>query len=220
MIDKVLIAEDHQSATISIQKTLDDLGIRDADYVYYCDDALSRIKTASQLQHPYDLLITDLYFEDDGRAQSIPGGIELIAAARQLQPELKVLVFSAESKPAVLELLFNTHTVDGYVRKARNDAKELYHAITELAKHQRYLPRHLSQLIKQMNSYNFADRDIAIISALANGIPQNKIPGHLEKQNIKLGLSSVEKRLAQIKSALEFSKNEQLVAYCKDMGII
>ncbi len=221
MIDKVLIAEDHESASISIQKTLEDLGINQADYVYYCDDALSKIRTASQQQHPYDLLITDLYFEDDGRVQSIPGGIELIAAARQLQPELKVLVFSAENKPTVLETLFDTHQVDGYVRKARNDAKELNLAITEITQNRRYLPRHTSQLIKQKNSHAFTDRDIAIISLLASGISQKNIPDHLKQQNIvPFKLSSVEKRLKLIKTTLEFSKNEQLVVFCKDMGII
>jgi two-component system, NarL family, captular synthesis response regulator RcsB len=220
MIEKVLIAEDHQSATISVQKTLEDLGIADPDYVYYCDDALSKIKTCKQQNQSYDLLITDLYFEDDGQPQHLNNGLDLIAAARQVQPELKVLVFSAENKPAVLELLFNTHHVDGYVRKARNDAKELLLAITEISHNRRYLPRHISQLIKQKNSYNFTERDVAIIWALANGIPQKNIPEHLEKQNMKWGLSSVEKRLNEIKTTLEFTKNEQLVAFCKDMGII
>lgn len=221
MIEKVLIAEDHESATISIQKTLGDLCIAQTDYVYYCDDALSKIKTGIQQNQPYDLLITDLYFEEDGQMQQLTGGMELIVAARLLQPDLKILVFSAENKPATLELLFNTHHVDGYVRKARHDAKELHLAITEISDNRRYLPRHISQLIKQKNSHDFTTRDIAIISMLANGISQKSIPVHLEQQNLApYGLSSIEKRLNLIKSTLDFSKNEQLVAFCKDMGII
>ena len=69
MIKKVLIAEDHESANISVQKTLDEMGILDPDYVYYCDDALVRVQKAMEAGEPYDLLITDLYFDTEiGRA--------------------------------------------------------------------------------------------------------------------------------------------------------
>lgn len=221
MIDSVLIAEDHESANISIQKTLEELGIPQADYVFYCDDAIAKIKTAIQLKKPYDLLITDLHFEEDAKLQQLAGGMELIRAARAVQPGLKILVFTAENRPAILETLLNDHQIDGYVRKARNDSKELHLAITELKRNNRHFPRNVLQLIKQKNSYNFSEFDITIISLLANGVPQKNIPAYLEERKIRpSGLSSIEKRLNHIKSVLDFSKNEQLVAFCKDMGII
>ena len=221
MIKKILIAEDHESANISLQKTLEELGIRDIDYVYYCDDAFLRIQKAKQHNLSYDLLITDLYFEEDNRVQELAGGIDLIMAARAIQPDLKILVFSAESKPAVIESLFNQHEIDGFVRKARNDAKDLKTAINQIAVNQRYFPRQLVQLVKQKNAYEFTDFDIMIVSLLAKGMLQKDIPAYLQLHNIRpSGLSSVEKRLNQIKDVLEFTKNEQLVAYCKDMGII
>jgi len=221
MIDKVLIAEDHESANISIQKTLADLGIVNTDYVYYCDDALSKIRTAKQFNKPYDLLITDLYFDADDQVQQIVDGIGLIAAARELQPEIKVLVFSAENKPLILERLLNEFQVDGYVRKARNDARELRNAIEQLCHNRQYLPRVVSDLVKHKDSHQFSEFDITIISLLANGVAQKNIPEHLERRQIRpSGLSSVEKRLNHIKQVLELTKNEQLVAFCKDMGII
>jgi two-component system capsular synthesis response regulator RcsB len=221
MIKKVLIAEDHESTNISIQKTLEELKIIDTDYVYYCDDALTRIQIAKQKKQPYDLLITDLYFDEDHRVQQIPGGAELIAAARQAQPDLKVLVFSAEGKPTVIEALFKNQEIDGYVRKARNDARELRQAIEDISHHQRYFPWPLVQLIKQKNAHEFTEFDIAIISLMAKGMRQKDIPTHLQQEQIyPSSLSSVEKRLNHIKEALNFSNNEQLVAYCKDMGVV
>lgn len=221
MIEKVLIAEDQESANISVQKTLEELGITNIDYVFYCDDALAKIEHAQQIKLPYDLLITDLYFEEDVRAQKIAGGAALIVAAREVQEDLKVLVFSAENKAAIIESLYNKQSIDGYVRKARNDAKELRSAITQLAQNQQYFPRPISQLISQKNSYEFSDFDVAIISLLAQGISQKNIPFHLKEKQIQpSGLSSVEKRLNRIKDVLEISKNEQLIAFCKDMGII
>jgi two-component system capsular synthesis response regulator RcsB len=221
MIRKVLIAEDHESVNISLQKTLNELDIVDVDVVYYCDDALQKIEKNNQGRASYDLLITDLYFESDHRAQHINGGTALIAAAKMVQPDLKILVFTAEGKPAVIDLLFNTLEIDGYVRKARHDAQELKTAILQISHNQRYIPRQLITIMRQQHSYHFTEYDITIISLLADGVLQKNIPSYLLQNNIRpSGLSSVEKRLNHIRETLQLYKNEQLVIFCKDMGII
>lgn len=221
MIKKVLIAEDHESANISVQRTLEELLINDVAYAYYCDDAMSKIESAVKAGNSFDLLITDLYFEPDGHEQELAGGMELIAAAREIQPDLKILVFSAENKPAIIDLLYSQYEIDGFVRKARNDARELKEAIGEITRHRQYFPRHIKQVIDKKNAYAFSEFDITIITLLAQGTLQKDIPAYLYRERIKpSGLSSVEKRLNQMKEALGFSKNEQLVAYCKDLGVI
>ncbi|HWW37902.1 response regulator [Pedobacter sp.] len=221
MFERVLIAEDHESSNISVRKTLEDLGIEIAHYVFYCDDALTWIQKARQNDEPYDLLITDLSFEEDHNKQRITGGTELIKAVRQAQPNLKILVFSAENKAAVIDALYDELGINAYVRKARNDAQELKLAINTIYKSSKYISANLRQNIKAKNAYEFADVDIAIISLLSQGIPQKNIPFHLQEKGISpSGLSSVEKRLNLMREALEFSKNEQLVVYCKDFGLI
>lgn len=221
MINKVLIAEDHESANISVQKTLEELKIAHTDYVYYCDDALIKIQKAKQTEDSYDLLITDLYFEKDHREQHLSNGTALIEAVRNVQPELKILVFSAESKPAIIDDLFHKQQIDGYVRKARGDAKELKTAIHCIAGNQRYLPRTFVQQTKQKNAHEFSEFDITILSLMIEGKRQQEISEHLKKNNMQpAGLSSIEKRLNLIKDALSFSTNEQLIAYCVKMGIV
>lgn len=221
MITKVLIAEDHESANISVQRTLEELAINDISYAYYCDDALTKIVNAVKSGNPFDLLVTDLYFEPDGNKQVLPGGTELITAARASQSGLKILVFSAENRPLVIERLYKECDIDGFVRKARNDARELKEAIGEISRYRKYFPRHIGQLINMKNAYSFSDLDIIIITLLAQGMLQKDIPAHLQRNGIKpSGLSSIEKRLNQMKDALGFTKNEQLVAYCKDLGAL
>ncbi|KIO78253.1 transcriptional regulator [Pedobacter lusitanus] len=221
MFKKILIAEDHESSNISVQKTLADLGILDAHYVFYCDDALARIQKALNTNDPYDLLLTDLSFEEDHNKQKISGGTALINAVRNLQPDLKIIVFSAENKPAVIDTLFKDLAINAYVRKARNDAKDLKRAIDIISKGGKYISVDLKQTIKEKNSYELTDYDITIISLLSGGVKQKEIPVYLQQNNIKpSGLSSVEKRFNLIKEVLGFSNNEQLIAYCKDMGII
>lgn len=221
MIDKVIIAEDQESANLSVQKTMEELRIKQIDYAFYCDDALNKIQLARQSGQPYDLLITDLYFEDDGTFQKIGGGFDLIQSVREVQPGIMILIFSSENRPATVDMLFKNYEIDGYVRKARNDAQELKSALHALSKRQQYYPRSLAQLVKRANTYEFTEFDINIIRLLSQGYQQNEIPGYLQQHNIKpSSLSTIEKRLNQIREELEFSKNEQLVLFCKDAGIL
>jgi len=221
MIDKVIIAEDQESANLSVQRTMEELQIVQSDYVYYCDDALNKILAAKQNGRPYDLLITDLYFEDDGTFQKIGGGFDLIRSAREVQPEIMIIVFSTESRPATIDMLYTNYEIDGYVRKARHDVKELKSAFEALSKHQRYYPRALAQQVKESNTYEFTEFDINIVRLLSQGYHQKEIAEYLRIQEVKpSSLSSIEKRLNQIREELGFSKNEQLVLFCKDAGIL
>lgn len=221
MFKKVLVAEDHESANISIRKTLVELGVHQTDYVFYCDDALARIKKALNENEPYDLLVTDLSFEEDHIPQNIIGGAALVNAAKELQQNLKTLVFSAENKPTFINILFKESGINGYVRKARNDAQELKEAISEIYRNKKYLSVSLRQVVKEKNSHEFTTFDVTVISLLAQGKQQKNIPAYLEQKNIKpSGLSSIEKRLNTIKEVLSLASNEQLIAFCKDMGVI
>ncbi|RAJ83151.1 DNA-binding NarL/FixJ family response regulator [Chitinophaga dinghuensis] len=221
MINKVLVVEDHESVNVSLQRTLTELGIVEVDHAYYCDEAHRKVNVALQRGQSYDLLITDLSFDDDGSEQKITDGESLIPAVRNVQPDLKIIVFSAKNNPAVIKKLIEKHAIDGYVLKGRNDAKELLTAITEVSRNQLYFPRSFQQMMKQNNAFDFTDFDLAIIRLLAEGVPQKDIPAHLQKNNFRpSSLSSVEKRLNKMREELNCTKNEQLIASCKDIGIL
>lgn len=221
MFKKILIAEDHESSSISVQKTLEELSIPNVDYVYYCDDALAKVQKSIRENEPYDLLITDLSYEEDHHPQNIKDGKELIDEIRKIQPSLKVIVFSSEHKSGIIDSLFTESKINGYVRKARNDSKELKKAIASVYDNENYLSLDLKQDVKKLNSYEFSEYDITLVSLLSQGVLQKNIPVYLQNNNIKPNsLSSVEKKLNNLKEALEITSNEQLVAFCKDLGII
>lgn len=221
MIKRVLIAEDYESSNISIQKTLDSLNIKSYEYVYYCDDALSRIKKSIAEGNPYDLLVTDISFDEDHNKQQLKNGEELIEATKILQPKLKVIVFSAENKPANIKRFFDHLKIDGFVRKGRNDAKELQVAFNAVNNNQSYLAADIKKLLQNKNSFDFTDLDIQIINFLSIGKKQKDIPAELEKLGIKPNsLRTIEKRLELMKQCLEFNTNEQLIVFAIDLGII
>lgn len=221
MFKKILIAEDHESSSISVQKTLEDLTISNTDYVYYCDDALAKIQKSIRENDLYDLLITDLSFEEDHNIQHLKDGKELIKTVRELHPSLKVIVFSAEHRSGIIDSLFNEYKINGFVRKARNDSKELKKAIASTYVNENYLSLDLKQEVKKLNNYEFSNYDITLVSLLSQGVLQKNIPVYLQNNDIKPNsLSSVEKKLNSMKEDLQITSNEQLVAFCKDLGII
>ncbi|KLT64789.1 response regulator transcription factor [Pedobacter sp. BMA] len=223
MLQKVLIAEDYESSNISVQKALEDLGISHdiKNQVYYCDDALARIKKAMSEGNPYDLLITDLSFDDDHTKQIITTGNALIKAAKDVQPDLKILVFSVENRLSVAQHLFKECDIDAYVPKGRRDSQDLKLAIETISKGGRYLSGNLKKEEKAEIDYDFSVVELAIISQLAQGTSQKDIPHYLQANSITpFGLSSVEKKLGSMKAIFGFTKNEQLIAYCKDKNII
>ena len=221
MIDKVIIAEDQEFANLSVQKTMEDLKVKQYDYAFYCDEAFNKIQLAQQKGDPYDLLITDLSFEEDGTPQAINDGIDLIQAVRKIQPGILILILSGQHRPDDIHHLFENNEVDAYVRKARHDVQELKMAMQALSKGQRYYPRSLAQQIKRSNTYEFTEFDITIIRLLYQGYHQNKIPDYLKAHNIKpSSLSSIEKRLNQMREELGFTNNQQLMVFCSNAGLL
>ena len=221
MFEHVLIAEDHESVSNSVKLALIEVGVNSPEYVSYCDHALSWIKKASTTPKPYDLLITDLSFEEDQTVQQITDGTALISAVRAVQPDLKILVFTAEGRPEIIRPLIENLGINAYVRKARRDTQELKAAFEALANGKTYFPPQMKKPERNSHSFSFTTYDLTIIRLLAGGTKQKEIPQHLVENKITpSSLSSLEKRLSQIKEEYGFTTNEQLIAYCKDFKII
>ncbi|MCY0968921.1 DNA-binding response regulator [Chryseobacterium wangxinyae] len=221
MLKKALIAEDFESFNSSVQKALEELKIDIIDNVQYCDDALAKIQKSIRDENHYELLITDLSFVDDHRNQNLTGGRELISAVKKEQPHMKIIVFSIEDRAEIIDDLFKSHEINGFVSKGREDLKELKRAVKAIYNNEKYISLNIKNSIKTKNSYDFTRFEITLVKLLSEGMKQKQIPDYLKEKGIKpSSLSSVEKALNTMKEALEVSNNEQLIALCKDWGII
>lgn len=199
---------------------MEEFGIPEIESVYYCDDAFALLKK-SLSSEPYELLITDLSFEEDHRRQFIKNGKELIKCCREIYPELKVIVFSSEHRLGVIDLLFKEFEINAFVRKARYDGKELGNALEAVCNDETYISHDLKLPVKTMNTLEFTNYDITLLKLLSEGILQKNIPIVLRRKNIvPSSLSSVEKRINSLKEGLSVKNIEQLIAVCKDLGII
>ena len=221
MFQKVLAAEDFESASISVQKSLTDLNIAEKKFVFYCDQALVLLKESFRENKPFDLLITDLSFEEDFSKQTLKSGKELIVEARKLLPNLKILVFSGEKRPQIIKELFSDLRIDGYVNKGRMDGKNLKTAINTIFENKKYISSENLINLRKTDTIELTAVEFSILKLLSEGIFQKDMTEILKERSLKPNsLSSVEKTLNYLKETFAAKSNEHLIAICKDWGVL
>lgn len=217
MFTKVLVSEDYESFSISVKNTLHELEILDVHLVYYCDDAINKTHRSVREEHPFQLLITDISFEEDHREQHIKNGKELILEMKEIIPDIKIIVFSVDRKPAFIKDLFELYGIHGYVAKGRGDTKEMKKAVQMVWNGEKFYP----SFYKKNNVIELAPLEFHILELLSKGVIQKNIPSQLQEKNVRpSSLSSVEKTLGNLKETFGANSNEHLISITKDLGII
>ncbi|MFC3160095.1 DNA-binding response regulator [Chryseobacterium arachidis] len=215
-----MIAEDHEVRNLGVVNALTELQIQHFDFVNYCDDALQKIKTTAATVESYDLLITDLSFDKDHILQKINSGQQLIEEVKKIQPNLKVIAFSIEKKPKIIDDLFKIHKINGFVSKGRNDGKDLRSTIKKVFSGETVIPQEILNSIRN-TSFEFTEYDVTLIELLAKGWKQGDIEKHFKENKITPdSKSAIEKRLNDLRYELGAKNNIELVVMCKDIGII
>ena len=223
MFQKVLIAEDMDFINSGIKSQLSELGIPQIEYVQYCDEALLKLKCAKLLdKEPYDLLISDLSFEEDGKMQQLKGGEDLVQAVRKEFPTLKIVVFSIEDKIFTIQKLFDSFNINGYVWKSRDGLRELKQALQKIYNSESiYISPNCAQAIAKRNIIEIEDYDIFLIECLSNGYLQEEISEKLKKIKWSpTSISAIEKRLKFLREHFNANNPAHLVAIAKDLGLV
>ncbi|MCZ8091194.1 response regulator [Flavobacterium sp.] len=221
MYKKVLIAEDFDSINIAVKQTLEEMGVQEIHYAKYCDDAIIKLKKALQENKPFDLLISDLSFVEDYREVTIASGEELIQAIKEIQPEIKVIVYSVEDKPYIIKTLFDEAQINGYVKKGRNSISQLKTAIETLLYGKTFISPELTHALQDKTGKEIDNYDITLLSHLANGVAIEEMETLFKHLNITPNSkSTIEKRVAKLKDYFKANNNIHLIAITKDLGII
>lgn len=222
MFQKILIAEDMDFINSGIKSELMKLGIQQIHDVQYCDEALLKLKRGQLDNAPFDLLISDLSFDKDGREQKITSGDELIKEVRKEFPNLKIIVFSVEDKTYRVQTLFKEHNINGYVWKSREGLSELKRALKKIYNSTGYyISPHVASALSQSEAVEITDYDIFLIACLSKGFLQEQISNQLEEKNwTPRSVSAIEKRLKFLKEHFNANNPAHLVSIAKDLGLI
>ena len=192
MFSKVLISDDLGSINQGVRTVLEGLGITNVTQVQYCDDAYLKIKSAYQNAEPFHLLITDLSFKSDHRAQTYASGEDLVKQLKQEYPDLKIIVYSVEDR------LQKVRTLIGI-----------------------YISQQVEHALSSNSNLEINDYDIELLKQLSNGLSQDEISSFLKSNAIApSSLSSVEKHLNKLRIQFKANNAIHLVAIVKDLGLI
>ncbi|SEB44909.1 DNA-binding response regulator, NarL/FixJ family, contains REC and HTH domains [Tenacibaculum sp. MAR_2009_124] len=221
MFQKVLIAEDTDYMSSGIKIALESFQIPQIEYAQYCDEAYLKLKKAWLNEEPYDLLISDLSFVDNYSPQNLTTGEELIEKAKELQPNLKTIVFSIEDKPYRIQHLCKELMVNAYVWKSIHGQKELKRAINSVYGNDFFITPKLAHSLRTIETFEITEYDVSLLKHLAEGKDQREISIDFKERKMKpSSISSVEKRLKILKENFNASNPTQLIAITKDFGLI
>ena len=222
MFNKVLVAEDFDSISITVEQALAELSVPEIHHAKYCDDALLKVKKALLEEAPYDLLISDLSFKTDHRETQLTSGDELIAAVKKVQPTIKTVVFSIEDKSFRIKSLFNDLGINAFVAKGRNSIPELKKAILGVFENDsKILSQELAHTLRDKSLIEIENYDILLLKSLSGGLTLEEIAVDFKNTGvIPNGSSSIEKRINKLKIFFKANNNVHLIAIAKDLGLV
>jgi DNA-binding NarL/FixJ family response regulator len=221
MFRKILIVEDIDSISYGLTALLQKNFDAEVRSTKFCDEAYLKIKRATYEKAPFDLVITDLSFNDTHREAKINTGEELIRLVKKEYPRTKIIAYSVDDKPYRIKHLFETYKVNGFVAKGRESVSDLIEAI-DLLYHtaENYISPQLAYIIKEF-ALVIDDDDIELLKCLSVGMTQSDISEIFRVQHKKTSsTSSIEKRINRLKIHFKANNTIHLISITKDMGLI
>ena len=222
MFNKVLVAEDLDSISMTVVQALEELSVVEIHHTKYCDDAFLKIKKALHDKAPYNLLISDLSFKPDHRENRLASGEELILEIKKIQPDIKTIVFSIEDKSYRIKSLFQNVGINAYVSKGRDSIPELKKAIHRIYNNKEIeLSEEVAHAMRNKSLFEIEAYDISLLKSLAKGLTLDDISFEFKDSGIiPNGNSSLEKRINKLKIYFKASNNVHLIAITKDLGLV
>ncbi|WP_128755169.1 DNA-binding response regulator [Aquimarina sediminis] len=221
MFTKIIIAEDIDNENLGIVSSVNELTNAQVDTAQFCDKTKLKIERAIQEGTPYQLLISDLSFTLDYKKHQITSGKQLIGEVKKIQPNIKIIVFSGEDKPAIIKSLFENYQINGYVCKGLYGLSELNKAIQQVYDGKPYTCPVSKNAMHQNNILQLDPYEIQLLTLLVQGYKQEEIRQYLVKKEISPNSKrSIEDRIRKLREYFNAKTNIQLVYMVNQLGLI
>lgn len=185
---KFLLADDHMIVRQGMQLIIEDLV---ENFEIYTASSLHQIREQIKL-HQFDIAILDAQLQDGNCISVIP-------EFKQLQPDVKILVFTSFEEENY-SLKFINAGADGFLSKLSEES-EIQNAVSEMIEKGRYFPPFTQKLLEVsshdrdiLNPLNrLSERELQIAELYAKGAGNLEIANALDlKQNT---VSTFKKRI-------------------------
>jgi len=219
---RILIVDDHQLVIKGILCSLKEVGDFDVVTTNNCDDAFSFIK-ADINSNPFQLLFTDLSFDNITDQSILQGGEELIKAIIHNEIDIKIGVITGHTETNRVYNVISNLKPNSYLLKSKCNAVEIGFAIQKMLVGEYYYTHEIHQKIMYRNIVKIQMDDIAlqILKALPNHAKISNLEGIIKKNDgTRIKLRSIEAKLANLRTDLNANNNTDLILKVKELGII
>lgn len=218
----ILVVDDHQLIIDGIISSLSASDAYQVSSTNSCDDALRRIKQQMHSE-PFDILFTDLSFDNTPQSADLDGGESLIKAVKALEIDIKIGVISGHTETNRVYNVISNLQPDAYILKSHTGAEELDFAIKKMLHNERFYTYEIHQKILKRNIVQIQMDEVAvqILKELPKHPKISNLEGIITKESGGfLKLRSIENKLANLRIDLNANNNTDLVLKAKELGII
>ncbi|MES2486346.1 MAG: DUF5932 domain-containing protein [Bacteroidota bacterium] len=220
MFKKILIVEGLDSVSLGLSTSLSSHFTAEIITAKNSEEALIKLKRAVFEETHYDLVISDLAFVDAN--DTLKNGEEFISATRKVTPGIKIMVYSAETKPYRIYTLFHKYKINAFIAKGRESINEIIDATKQIYNSEIiYIsPKYVSFIEKKSNN-DIEEYDVMLLKHLSLGKTQSEISTLFKDEGMQnSSTSSIEKRINKLRILLKANNTINLIAIAKDLGII
>jgi DNA-binding NarL/FixJ family response regulator len=204
---RILIIDDHVAVQRGLQEILSG-SFKTAEFGQASNvhDALNTVQKT-----PWDVAVVDLNMP--GR-----GGLELIKTAKEMQPKLRVLVYSMHSEKH-FGLRALKAGADGYLMKD-SPAEEIVKAVRGLVDAGQYISPELAAAMAQSvrgdgtDTDRLSDREYEVLQKIASG----KCPSEIAEE-MALSIKTVSTYRARLLEKLNLRTTAELIRYAIEQGV-
>lgn len=219
---KILIVDDHQLIIQGLLCSLEEVGDFEVVTTTDCDDAFQLIK-ASEKRAPFQILFTDLSFDNNTKETQLKDGEALIKAIRTNDIEIKVGVITGHTETSRVYNIINNIKPDACLLKCACGPVELGFAVQKMLQNEYYYTHEVHQKIlrRKVVQIKIDDVSLQILKELPNHSKISNLEGVIAKNDgIKIKLRSIETKLANLRTDLNAINNTDLILKAKELGVI
>tara|TARA_B110000879_G_scaffold130508_1_gene171390 strand:+ start:104 stop:781 length:678 start_codon:yes stop_codon:yes gene_type:complete len=219
---KILIVDDHELIIQGLLCSLEEVGDFEVVTTSDCDDALHLIK-ASEKSAPFQVVFTDLSFDNSTKETILNSGEALIKAIRVNEIQIKVAVITGHTETNRLYSVISNLKPNAYLLKSNCEAAEIGFAIQKMLKNEYYYSHIIHQKIirRKITQIKIDDMALQILKELPNHPKISNLEGIIVKNNgNKIKLRSIETKLANLRIDLNAINNTDLILKAKELGLI
>ncbi|MBL4746089.1 MAG: response regulator transcription factor [Flavobacteriaceae bacterium] len=188
-----------------------------------CDEAFKEIKNAAAAEEPFDILFTDLSFENTSSTDLIEDGEALIRKLDKEGIRPKTGVITGHSSINRVFNVINNLNPLAYVLKSSCSGEELYFAIQKMLNNEFFYTHSIHEKLMRRRIVEIQMDEMAI--QILRELPRHSKIKNMEgvirnSKGVLLSLRTIENKLSNLRIDLDANNNIDLFMIAKELGIV